>query len=283
MSALYQPPVAPYLQLAQGDRYGPLNCMAYAAAAVISFDTKGAKHPTGAQIRALTNEPIPNRDDPGLNLAQVDAAAARLGVRLDVRYRIPWAEYMLLTAHGHASILSVGYAPIADSPYKGSTVFRGNHSIAVFPGRNVIDPLADGRYAGLFKGPGVYPESLLRRAAAALVLRRDSKGHVLERVGDGYAYVALTEHAWLSTGVKVTYRYGGKAKGRGPNVVVAPANVRTRPVVLASTRRRTARKGEPFYVRQTTYTGSKVAGSRVWVGDASGTRWIHSSLVRPKR
>ncbi len=267
-----------YWQLQQGDPYGGVSCTAYAAAAVIAWDTAGVSGPSGRAVRKRTDEPIPDPKNPGLTLAQVDAASRQFGVDLDIHYRIPWVELASHLAQGHAAVLQVSYGPIRASAFRGSSVFTGGHAFAVFPGWWVIDPLADGRKAGLYRGPGTYPEGLLREAAGDLVLKVDAKGHVLERVGDGYAYAAISPHARKVA--SVVYRFGGQPKSRGRYATTAAANVRSEPHVRPGTLVRVARRGELFYVAQRTDSGDRVAGSRRWYGDATGTRWVHSSLVR---
>jgi hypothetical protein len=64
------------------DPYGKFNCTAYAAARAIDAATLGGLKIDGETIRALSNEPVPNPDSPGLNIAQVVAVSKKLRVPL---------------------------------------------------------------------------------------------------------------------------------------------------------------------------------------------------------
>jgi hypothetical protein len=71
-----------------GGKYGPFNCTASAAARVLDQGSCGQWKFSGAEVRAASNEPIPDPQSPGLNLDQVDLAAIKLthqAVNLDVR------------------------------------------------------------------------------------------------------------------------------------------------------------------------------------------------------
>lgn len=72
--------VAPdHFQLgADGGKYGGVNCTASAAARTVQEATCGKEAFTGAQVRAASDEPIPDPKSPGLNLDQVDRAVFKL-------------------------------------------------------------------------------------------------------------------------------------------------------------------------------------------------------------
>jgi hypothetical protein len=167
------------------DRYGWVDCGAFAGAMAAAFDTCGGVALTGAQVRHDTNEPVPDPQSPGLSLAQVHAALAKHGVDLDVRYRMPWADFAKAIDSGHGAMLEVGYAPIAASRFDAGQGFRDTHMILVLPGWIVMDPLASG-LGGTYRYHGeAYPEALLRQAAGAMTLSTGT-------VGQGYVYAALT-------------------------------------------------------------------------------------------
>lgn len=154
-------------QLTSGDRYGSYNCAAYALAKGLEFDTCGRVKRTGAQIRALTNEPIPDPSSPGLHHGQLRDVAAKFGVRLDVAYGVPWSQVRDLN-RDRAILLSINYRPIQLTSFSGQRTFSGNHEILLLPELFTWDPLADGRRPGVFRGPAVYPETLLMQAAGAM-------------------------------------------------------------------------------------------------------------------
>lgn len=158
-------------QLNAADTNGGVNCTAYATAMAVSHATCGSEYVTGKQIRAYTNEPVPDPKSPGLNLPQVAEAAGDVGVHLDVRIgtaAVTWAEYERRRLAGQGAILQVSYATIADSLYDAGNGFRGNH--AVFETLHATyDPLADGRRPGVYTYSGkVYDRATIRSAAARL-------------------------------------------------------------------------------------------------------------------
>ncbi len=163
------------------------NCTAASAAMVTDDDTCGGTVPTPSQVRYWTGDPRG-----GLNLSEVDDALnAHTPTRLDVRYRYPWADFIKRVSAGEAAILQGGYAPIADSRFDAGGGFRGNHAILVNPGLIAMDPLADGRRAGIYKYNGeAYPQSLLRRFAAMLNLEPRA-GQKAILLGDGLCYVGF--------------------------------------------------------------------------------------------
>lgn len=81
----------------------------------------------------------------------------------------------------------------------------------------------------------------------------------------------------------VTYKYGGRPVLRGEWVtVVDHARFRSKPYLSAKILA-TVPKGTRFHNAQTTDKGSLVNGSRRWLGDATGNKWMHVSLVRVVR
>lgn len=70
----YVPDPRNYQQLHPVGKYGGFNCTAEGAAFRVDAHTRGAIRTTGESVRAHSDEPIPDRTSPGLNLLQVDAA-----------------------------------------------------------------------------------------------------------------------------------------------------------------------------------------------------------------
>lgn len=187
----YLPPFSAQNPAISGDPHGWVNCSAYSASMAAAYDSCGKVRITGAQIRAESDEAHPDPASPGLNLAQVDEVLLGHGVDLDVIWRVDWAEFERRIDAGQGAILALGYGPIADSQYDAGGGFRGNHSVFVAPGWIVMDPLADGRRAGIHKYDATpYPRELLQRAAAALVVAKHADGTVVH-MGAG-AYAAFT-------------------------------------------------------------------------------------------
>lgn len=173
-----------------GELYGGFNCTAVSAARAAAHATCGVKNVTGAQIRALSDEPVPDPGSPGLNLPQVDAALGHLGVYLDTRIgtrAVPWPEYEQRRLDGEGCILQIGYGPIADSPFDAGNGFRGNHAIFETV-HSTYDSLADGRRAGVWKFDGrVYPRATIKAAASVLVIGSAGPGAVHPAPGTVWA------------------------------------------------------------------------------------------------
>jgi hypothetical protein len=109
------------------------------------------------------------------NMNELDVAAMHLyGVDMLVRYGIPWASFQSLIISGRGAIVQISYSVIHGTKYDACPTFRGNHGIYVNERRAsdgaflVYDPLADGRRAGIPKGPQWWPASLLKAAAYAM-------------------------------------------------------------------------------------------------------------------
>lgn len=93
--------------------------------------------------------------------------------------------------------------------------------------------------------------------------------------------VDSTDHRIASASVPaVTYKYGGyNTAARGTYTSkYNGVRVRKKPYTTAGIVK-TLSQGQRFVVRQKTVTGTKVSGSRVWYGDYTGDRWVHSSLL----
>jgi hypothetical protein len=81
----------------------------------------------------------------------------------------------------------------------------------------------------------------------------------------------------------LTLRYAGEPRARGQYVTTAAdANQRSSPYIRASNIIRSVPEGTGFHVSQTTLSGTNVHGSTRWHGDATGTVWMHHSVIRPK-
>lgn len=175
----------PFQKQLDGTALGGSNCTCASAAMAAADDTCGVKHPTSSQVRGWTAD-----TSGGTNLAQVDQALRTFaGVDLDVRYRLPWFEFIRRVNGGAGAILQGWYKPIRDSRFRGSESFAGNHAIYVNPGLVAMDPLADGRRAGIYKYVGeAYPERLLRDFAGGLNIG----GSTYRALGDGLCYAAFT-------------------------------------------------------------------------------------------
>jgi hypothetical protein len=81
----------------------------------------------------------------------------------------------------------------------------------------------------------------------------------------------------------VTLLFGGALRGQGIYVVgVEGARQRSSPYIRAGNMIRELPEGTEFRVAQTSLTGTNVTGSSTWHGDATGTVWMHHSVVGPR-
>lgn len=168
-----------------GYRYGWASCTAFSGAMAASFDKQVAKLVTGGMLRNETGDFVG-----GLRLDQIDAALnAHQHVNLDVKYRLPWADFVARLRAGHGAVLQGWYAPIAATKFDAGNGFRGNHAIFVPPNFAVMDPLADGRFRTVYRYHGeVYPAAVLRDFAGKLNVGSTS----YRALGAGLVYAAFT-------------------------------------------------------------------------------------------
>lgn len=165
-----------------GGRYGGSNCTACSAGMVGQVHTCGALRFTGAQIRAATNEPIPDPKSPGLNLGQVDTALFKLSkgaIDLDTHYRYGFDSLVQRVTGGAPAIAQFRRKILIDAGFGGGNSFAGGHAGAIgFDGRLWMDdPLT-----GLIRPSW----GVLERAMGLLVL--DAAGNI---AGIGKAYVSF--------------------------------------------------------------------------------------------
>jgi len=111
----------------------------------------------------------------GSSLQENDAAVTHMYlVNMDVRYGVPWNTFRSLIISGRGAVVQIRYSVIAPTKYDASPGFYGNHAIYVNERRSsdgaylVYDPMADGRRAGIPKGPQWWPATLLQKAAYAM-------------------------------------------------------------------------------------------------------------------
>lgn len=143
----YIPDARRYQQLRLGGPTGPYDCTAWTAAWLADAHSEGKVRLTGRQIRLASNEPVPDRDSPGLNLSQVDRALRKLtspDIDLDTRTGIDQAEAQRMVLAGHWMGLQVNRGVLVDRGFAGENRFRGGHALTVHAEGNVPvigDPL----------------------------------------------------------------------------------------------------------------------------------------------
>lgn len=148
-----------------GGPLGWLSCASTATAMLIAFETAGAKHPSGGDVRACTRNADSTPDVRGGTKPSqnVDAALRCWGVTLDYRVLDFEEAWRLSDREDVALSISISYVPISGTEFDGSPGFRGLHQIVRHAGL-VYDPLADGRRPGISRGPQPWPKALLRDA-----------------------------------------------------------------------------------------------------------------------
>lgn len=147
-------------QVNAADPNGRYNCTAYAAAMAIDAATLGGCVPSGANVRALSDEPVPSPQSPGLNVPQVCAVAARLHVTLTDRSGFGVQRLVEWVEAGHAAVVQVDRTTLGN--YLCSASIDVPHAVLVLdfsPGRSslVFDPLCT--------APKWVPPDVLQQAA----------------------------------------------------------------------------------------------------------------------
>lgn len=208
--------VPPGFQLKAGGPTGGFDCTAWAASRVIAKSTCGSRVPTGRRIRLLSDEPVPDRDSPGLNVPQVSEVAYdhfRVYIEQRVGWRaLTWDQYEAELRAGRPAVIQVDYGAIADSPYDAGRGFRGGHAIYE-DWNDTIDSLADGRAPGVYNrakaGVRRYPRDVMREAAGRLIIGFSPEGNA-RRAGEGKVW------AGLGRDVMPTFRVDIRPRGRRP-------------------------------------------------------------------
>ena len=258
---------------------GWTNCTAFVAAMGAEFDA-GVRL-TGTEVRAESNEPVPDAASPGLNLRQVAKVLRRHGIKLDIATPIDFDDLDEVRRAGHAVALQLSYRPIRKTEFSGDPTFEGGHIVLWLPNGEVFDPLDDGRRKGIARAPVRIPPALLRRAAGKLVLNR--KGRVAG-IGSAYAGIFPTVHAVGEAPSGIVLAFGATPDQAGEyRVVVASALVRSSPGGVPDRANVVDRKPRGLRVRVFgTTQGQRVGGSRVWHQvNRAGTRFMHSSVIKP--
>lgn len=178
----YQPTFQPQLD---GTTFAGFNCTCASGAMAADDDSCGTRRTKPSTVRNWTGD-----TSGGTTLAEVDGALrTHLGIDLDTRYRYPWADFVRRVNGGASAILQGWYAPIRATRFDAGGGFGGNHAMLVTPGLVVMDPLADGRRAGIYKYHGeAYPESLLKSFAGKLNI---GSGRYVA-LGSGLVYASFT-------------------------------------------------------------------------------------------
>jgi hypothetical protein len=95
-------------QINPSDPWGRYNCTAYSLARLLDYATLGGLvGVSGGLVRALSDEPTPDKGSPGLNIPQMVAVAHRLHVELVDRTGAGWAALMRYLQERRAILLQL--------------------------------------------------------------------------------------------------------------------------------------------------------------------------------
>ncbi len=263
-----------FVKQLDGSPHGGRNCTCAAAASCAYHSTLGKRRVTGAYIRYLTGDTVG-----GNTLDQVYSALKRLNVPGLLG---PFRGYAMTSLYarlreGRDAVVQGSSRATYGTKWRASYTFRGNHAWHIRRGKGwrkingywkpdyveVDDPLADGRSSGIARSPFWLPRAYFERFCAYLVVGSgtlgygkayvmfgaDTKPHVHRTVG-GVVY--LRRHVKLKTGHTIRRRPGGEIIRR-------------------------TRSTDVFDVWGKITNGPLALGSRIWVCDHSGTRWVHVS------
>lgn len=265
-----------------GSKLEDENCTPAAGDNGANASTGGKVNLTAGGVRALIpRSQETNPATPGWSLEDLDHAMAKVGVPFVVRSGDGWTA---VTNALHAG-LYVAVQGDSDqfSNATCSGAFNGDHCIGIHPATRVVGVLRQHWIDdGICKTGRWEYDYILHRYAAKLDVRI--------RFGVFSRPVPKAVPAPVPV---VTLRYGGikLSPVRAKSIAVAAntkANVRNRPTKTAVMA--PSRSGSPLNggsnqlpnhtvctLYQYTKTGQLLAGSRIWYGDRTGTRWLHIS------
>jgi hypothetical protein len=151
------------------------NCVAATHACLVDYSTKGAKHVAPKAIRDWWGHYCPGISFPTAR----DAVKALRGVNMTVQWNLPWSTFFLGLRNGRAYDISILYSVVHAWPqFDSAHGFNGRHSVAAIDARwnagvgsgrweiLIADPLADGFYDWVPKGPQWWPATALVKKAA---------------------------------------------------------------------------------------------------------------------
>jgi hypothetical protein len=84
----------------------------------------------------------------------------------------------------------------------------------------------------------------------------------------------------VPSGVDLQTQWGATLTNRGTYAGKVKANIRRSPFIRSTNVVDSLSVGEKFVCAQSTRAGTNVGGSSLWLGNARGDRWVHSSVVK---
>jgi hypothetical protein len=263
----------PTIRMQIGDpttRYDSAICTMESAAMALDFETQGGIKVWGGELLPFTGLSDAGISD-GTNLQDAARAWAHWGKSFN-RIGGSWDDANRELNAGRGIVLQGDYDQF-NYTTKWQKDFQGNHAVYINPERHftqllMLDPLGyDSRWV---------EEAELYRYGKKLA---DTQGGGRFFFASTAAHPDSAEMPDTSTS-GVTLKYGGREDYRGTWATKeSGSRFRTKPYLDAPIIE-TVAAGYRWNNKQTTDQGAYVNGSRRWLGDASGDRWMHVSLLK---
>jgi hypothetical protein len=263
-----------FVKQLNGSRDAGRNCTMAAGCSLLYRHTHGRTRMHPQTLRNLTYDHVG-----GNTLDQLKQALARAGhYGFDGPYRgMGMATFYRKLKRGQGAVVQGSSAATAGTRWKASLFFRGNHAWYVSRGKDwrlvsgvlkpaylrIFDPLADGRASGIATSPFWLPRAYFERFCALL-----SFGSY--RLGYGRVYALFSK----DTDPHVHRTRTGIEYKRRQVKLKAGHTIRRSPG--GEIIRRT-KSTDVFDMWGKIENGPLAFGSRIWVCDHSGTRWVHVS------
>lgn len=263
--------------------YDSYICTMESGAMALDYHTQGAIKVWGGELLSKTGLTDPQIRD-GTNLWDVDRAWAVYGQDLDIRAGQNWESFLYAIQSGRAAILQGDYDQFSLAT-RCQDSFTGNHAILVLPEKSGGNWLVGDPLCSDFKWVSEY--ELNRYATKLAISQTGSASKLYWGVTRAYQTEPQPQPQPQPTPVGVTKKYGGYEGYRGTwEVKESGSRFRTKPDHNGTSGFgigsiiETVGAGYRFSNKQTTDKGSYTNGSKRWLGDATGDRWIHVSLVK---
>lgn len=242
-------------------------CVPASAANGIDASTGGKVHMTSGEVHLLVPKAAEtDPHTPGWSLTDLDRAMTRAGIPFDNRTGQGWAAVVAAWDAGLYVVLQGDSDQFGDATCSGA--YDGDHCVGCHCATRLVDGLRQRWINDPICPSGRWEfEYVLHRYAAKFS----------ESIRFG-VFPTPVPRAVVPPS-PVTLRYGGHrlVPARHKRISVPAgrrANVRAKPTTRSAVVT-TLANGRTFTAHQRTSAGQTLAGSSVWFGDRTGTRWLH--------